>query len=263
MLPPERGASAPKLGFRFPNRDILFLTAAVFLPGHIEIPCCRNRVNLYWLNVVNIMACDSPQKTSSLVPPLLLFVFSMLVHTLYMGTFDSFIFDPMPRTLVLASMGSGTTSLASELRGVGLQYSHEGVEGEEGSVSWIHILQLLPYSPSKIGADERGWRSVARLWKEEEGEEERARLTLLITLASLAHLPQLNYANHGSRRLGILSYLQGRTVGTRSYAVQTSVINIARAGNAGGAFAGRFWRGTWVAVIVRVRGSAMWCSTRL
>ncbi|GMH50571.1 hypothetical protein TL16_g06506 [Triparma laevis f. inornata] len=78
-----------------------------------------------------------------------------------MGTFDSFIFDLMPRTLVLASMGSGTTSLASELRGVGLQYSHDGVEGEEGSVSWIHILQLLPYSPSKIVELCESWESQA------------------------------------------------------------------------------------------------------
>ncbi|GMI11754.1 hypothetical protein TrVE_jg8618 [Triparma verrucosa] len=58
-------------------------------------------------------------------------------------------------------MGSGSTSLASELRGAGFDVSHEGVEGGEGTVSWIHILQLLPRSPSKIVELCESWESHA------------------------------------------------------------------------------------------------------
>ena len=48
--------------------------------------------------------------------------------------------------MVLGSMSSGSRSMASELRGLGLDVEHEGVGGTHGTVSWLHSLLYMPTS---------------------------------------------------------------------------------------------------------------------
>lgn len=45
-----------------------------------------------------------------------------------------------PLLVVIGSMGSGTVRLTAELRGLGLDVTHEATHGKDGVVSWLHRM---------------------------------------------------------------------------------------------------------------------------